>query len=70
MKMFKVHLTRDYVVDIQAEDEDEAGRLTEWYISGGKDESTEKDRLTQKFKIIKIKPTVNEASYIEEVQEW
>lgn len=67
MKKFKVHLTRDYVVEINAENEDAAKEFTELYVSGGNDESSKLVRLKYKFQIEKIKPTLNEAWLVEEL---
>ena len=67
MKKFKVHLTRDYIVEINAENEESAKEFTELYISGGNDESKVITRLQKKFQIEKIEPTLNEAWMVEEV---
>jgi hypothetical protein len=67
MKKFKVHLTRDYTVEINAENENSARQFTELYVSGGADESREKTRLLNKFQIEKIEPTLNEAWFVEEL---
>ena len=67
MKKFKVHLTRDYIVEINAENEESAKEFTELYISGGNDESKIITRLQKKFQIEKIEPTLNEAWMVEEV---
>lgn len=68
MKKFKVHLTRDYTVEINAENENAAKEFTELYISGGNDESKEIMRLQHKFEIKKIEPSLNEAWLVEELK--
>lgn len=61
MKKYKVHLTREYVVEICAENEDVAKELTEMYVSGGIDDSTKETQISNSFSIGKIVPTLNEA---------
>jgi len=68
MKKFKVSLTRDYIVEINAESESEAKQCSEFFVSGGLDASTEKDKQANKFEIIRIKPITNDAFEIEEVE--
>lgn len=67
MKKFKVQLTRDYIVEILAENEMAAKEFTEQYVSGGTDESREATRLKNNFQIVNIKPTNNEAVFVEEI---
>ena len=67
MKKYRVSLTRDYVVEINAENETEAKECTEFFVSGGLDASTEKDRERYKFEIERIKPVVNDAFEVEEI---
>jgi hypothetical protein len=66
MKKFTVHLSREYVVQIEANNEDDARVFSELYVSGGFDDSSEAIRKQDNFQIHHIKPTVNEAFYIEE----
>jgi len=40
MKKFKVMLTRDYIVEIKANNEDDAKECAEFFVSGGLDAST------------------------------
>lgn len=65
MKKYKINLTREYIVDIIAENEEAARKFTELYVSGGSDES-EKKGIEDKFKIEQIKPILNEAWLIGE----
>lgn len=67
MKKYKVHLTRDYTINIIAENEDDAKEFCEQYISGGVDESKEITKLKDKFLIEKIEPTLNEVWLVEEL---
>lgn len=68
MKKFTVHLTREYVVQIEANNEEDAQTFTSLYISGGIDESSEPIRKQNNFKILHIKPTLNDAFCFEEVK--
>jgi hypothetical protein len=68
MKKFTVHLSREYVVQIDANNEDDAMNFTELYVSGGFDESNEATRKKGNFQILQIKPTLNEAHYVEEIE--
>lgn len=68
MKRYKVLLTRDYMVEIKAQNEEEAKECVEFYVSGGLDESTEVDRQKHKFEIERIKPITNDAFEIEEFE--
>jgi len=68
MKKFKVFLTRDYVVEINALNEEEAKDCVEYFVSGGVDESTIQERERFHFEIERIKPIVNEAFEVEEIK--
>ncbi len=68
MKKFTVHLTREYVVQIDANSEDNARTFTELYVSGGIDESIETICKQNNFQIRHIKPTLNDAFYVEEIK--
>jgi hypothetical protein len=68
MKKFTVHLSREYVVQIEANNEDDAMNFTELYVSGGFDDSIEATRKKDNFQILHIKPTLNEAHYVEEIE--
>jgi len=61
MKKYQVHLTREYVVEICAENEDAAKEFTELYVSGGIDDSTKSTQTNKSFSIERIVPTLNEA---------
>jgi hypothetical protein len=67
MRKFIVHLSREYVVEINAENEEKAREFTELYVSGGEDDSREITRLTDNFQIDKIKPIINDAMILEEI---
>jgi hypothetical protein len=66
MKNFKVTLTRAYEVSIRARNEEEAKQFVEFFLNNCKDISTAKENLERKFKIGKIKPTINDATEIVE----
>ncbi len=66
MKTYKVFLHRDYIINIDAKNEEEAKSLTELFVTGEKDGSTEKEREQHNFRINEIEMTVNEAFEVEE----
>jgi hypothetical protein len=68
MKKFIIYLSREYVVHIEAENEDDARDFTALYVSGGFDESSETTRKQNNFQIHHIKPTLNEAFCFEEIK--
>jgi hypothetical protein len=55
------------MVTIQAENEDQALRYTEFYLGDCPDLSKPKDRREQKFKIKEIEMTFNEAFESKEI---
>lgn len=67
MKKYEVLLTRSYMVTIQAENEDQALRYTEFYLGDCPDLSKPKDRREQKFKIKEIEMTFNDAFESKEI---
>ena len=67
MKKYQVFLTRDYVIEIKAENETEAKEYSEFFVSGGLDASTEIDRQRSHFEIVRIKPIVNDAFEVEKI---
>jgi hypothetical protein len=68
MKKYKVLLTRDYIVDIKANNEDEAKECAEFFVSGGLDASTKIDQQKYNFEIERIKPVTNNAFEVEEIK--
>ena len=66
MKTYKIPLHRDYIVNIDANNEEEAMSLAEFFIAGEKDASTEKEREQQSFKINEIEMVNNDAFEVEE----
>jgi len=62
-------LTRTYRVTIEAEDENSASELVEFYLGDPEDKSTEKEQAQQKFNIQEIEMTMNEAFEVEEIEE-
>ena len=67
MKKFKVLLTRDYIVEINAENENDAKECVEFFVSGGLDASTKIDQEKYNFAIERIKPITNHAFEVEEI---
>ncbi|MGB5529431.1 MAG: hypothetical protein WBQ32_05625 [Ignavibacteriaceae bacterium] len=61
MKTYKVLLHRDYIVNIDANTEEEAMSLAEFFIAGEKDASTEKEREQHSFRINEIEMVMNDA---------
>ena len=61
MKTYKVLLHRDYIVNIDADNEDDAKSLAEFFIAGEKDASNEKDREQHNFRINEIEMVTNDA---------
>jgi len=66
MKTYKVLLHRDYVVNIDAKNEEEAMSLAEFFIAGEKDASTEKERKQYGFRINEIEMVNNDAFEVNE----
>ncbi|MBW7899702.1 hypothetical protein B188_10240 [Candidatus Brocadiaceae bacterium B188] len=69
MKTYLVSLVRSYAVTIEADNEEEACRCAEFFIGDCHDLSTHKDKQNNKFSIIEIEPTFNEAVDVEEAEE-
>ncbi len=67
MKSFQVSLTKNYLVNINAETESEAKRLAELFTGDIQDISETNNRKEYKFKIEKIECTINEAIDVEEI---
>ena len=67
MKKFKVLLTRDYIVEINAENENDAKECVEFFVSGGLDASKKIDQEKYNFEIERIKPITNHAFEVEEI---
>lgn len=69
MKTYKVLLHRDYIVHIDANNENEVKSLAEFFIAGEKDVSTEKEKEQYGFRINEVEMVTNDAFEIEEVEE-
>jgi hypothetical protein len=69
MKTYKVLLHRDYIVNIDANNEDEAKSLAEFFIAGEKDDSTENEREQYSFRINEIEMVTNDAFDSEDIDE-
>ena len=69
MKIYKVLLHRDYIVNIDANNEEEAMSLAEFFIAGEKDASSEKEREQYSFRINEIEMVTNDAFEVEEFKE-
>jgi len=66
MKSYKVSLHRDYLVNIDADSEEEAIQFAEFFISGEKETSTPKDRIQHNFRINEIEMVTNEGFEIKD----
>lgn len=64
MKTYKVGLTRTYIVTINAENEERAKRLSEFYLGDCPDLSSEKERKDRNFYIQDIEMVYNEANEV------
>ena len=69
MKTYKVLLHRDYIVNIDAYNKDEAKSFAEFFIAGEKDVSTEKEREKHSFRVNEIEMVTNDAFEVEESKE-
>ena len=69
MKTYKVLLHRDYIVNIDANNEEKAMSLAEFFIAGEKDASTEQEREQHSFRINEIEMVTNDAFEVEELNE-
>lgn len=61
-------LTRAYRVQIEAEYENSAIELVEFYLGDSEDKSNETERAQHRFNILEIEMTMNEAFEAEEVE--
>ena len=69
MNTYEVALTRTYLVSIKTENEEQAKRLSEFYLGDCPDSSNEKERLEKNFFIEDIEMVYNEANEIVTVTE-
>jgi hypothetical protein len=69
MKTYKVLLHRDYIVNIDTKNEEEAMSFAEFFIAGEKDVATEKEKEQHGFRINEIEMVTNDAFEVEEILE-
>lgn len=67
MKLFKVSLTKTYLVEINAENENEAKRFAEFFTSNIEDISNKGMQNEYNFSIKNIECTLNESFEAEEL---
>ncbi len=67
MPLYEVSLTHSFLVKIQAESENDAARLSEYFVTF-LDGSLKQDREKHKFLIEDIKMTQNEAFEISQIE--
>jgi len=68
MKIYKVTLTKSYIVTIKAENSENAKEFSEFFTGDISDISNEIDKKENNFKIVEIKPTINQAFDVEEIE--
>ncbi|CAN5417547.1 hypothetical protein BH18ACI1_BH18ACI1_11160 [soil metagenome] len=68
MKTFQVSLSKSYLINIVAENEENAKRLAEFYTSDIRDISTESEHITEKFSIREIECQTNDAFDCKEIE--
>lgn len=61
MKSFQVSLTKSYLVNINAENEEDAKRFAEFFTGDINDLSSAEDRKEHKFEVGEIECAMNEA---------
>ncbi len=61
MKKYKVTLSRTYFVSVEAEDQESALRLAEFYVGDCRDASSKAERLKYNFAIRDIELVNNDA---------
>jgi len=66
MKTYKVLLHRDYIVNIDAKNEEQAMSLAEFFIAGENDASKEKEKKQHSFRINEIEMVTNDAFEVED----
>ena len=64
MKKFKIALTRNYLISINAKNVEQAKIFSEYYLGNCEDLSTNKERSVKKFSIEEIEMVWNEAMEI------
>jgi len=65
MKTYRVHLHRDYLVEVTAKDEKDARHVVEYFLSHPRDLSTVRDREEHQFRIHGMEMRTNEAVEVE-----
>lgn len=68
MKTFKVILSKSYIVTVNAENEEQAKHIAEFYTNDIQDISTQKERNTFNFSIDDIECVINESIDYEEIK--
>lgn len=67
MPRYIVSLSRDYLVEIMAKNENDAREFTEFFLDDIKNGSTKSDREKHDFEFVKITLAVNEAFEVQKV---
>jgi hypothetical protein len=67
MKKFKMILSRDYVIEIKAENEHTAVKYAQFYVGGDLDVSTRATRKKYNFKLKAIELITNDVYEVEEI---
>jgi hypothetical protein len=66
-KTFQVAITKSFLVTIEAENQEVAGNIAEFYTSDIQDLSLEQHRIDEKFSIREIECTYNQVTEIQEI---
>jgi hypothetical protein len=69
MKTFQVSLAKTYMVNIVADDKEQAKRLVEFYTGDIQDILTEKERLAENFSIKEIECQTNDSIDCNEIED-
>ena len=69
MSIYKVALSRAYIVTIEAENEEKARRYAEFFVGDCSDASALVDQQKHKFLIKEIEPAINDAIDVEKVKD-
>ncbi|MDP8239760.1 MAG: hypothetical protein P9X24_11780 [Candidatus Hatepunaea meridiana] len=65
MRTYKALLDRSYSIKVNAENEDMAKELCEWFYGDITDDSTPEDRSKHRFSFGEIEMLINEATGVE-----
>jgi hypothetical protein len=67
MKSYRVTLHRDYLVEVEARNADDAKQCVEFFLSDPVDGSTKEEREKHSFRIREVELVTNDAAEAEEI---